>query len=353
MAEPGDHPFCTEGGSRTHKPVRTADFESAAFAIPPLRPVPVLCKGFQFGASVSRAKSDQRRAVRRVLTVSRRIFELRRARLSGSVFCVSSEDIASSLVHEGDRSQRVHASTWRDPGRGSPRWPAAAHEGVEIAWCVAGTATYEVGTKTLEVGAGALIIIPNGVEHRTRLASHANATSIKVDAVLVAEALDDLAMRSLNAMIVPQTDVVSRIGSLIVGTEARRSLKVNVDALARSLVRRLLEPMAARPVRRDPRIRRALQCIEERLADPLEITDLARAAGMSRFHFSRSFRAETGTSPYQWLLTKRVERAAELFKTRRLTVTDAAFEVGFSDLSRFARAFRDQFGCPPSSFAAA
>jgi AraC family transcriptional regulator len=73
---------------------------------------------------------------------------------------------------------------------------------------------------------------------------------------------------------------------------------------------------------------------------------------MSRYHFSRSFRAELGISPYQWLLQKRVEHAAALLRRRRVSVTEAAFEVGFSDLSRFARAFRDQFGCPPSAFAA-
>lgn len=263
-------------------------------------------------------------------------------------------EIAGSLVGERQRSSRVHASTWKDPGSGSPRWPVAAHEGVEIAWCVTGCAIYEVGSQTLELTPGHIVVLPEGVEHRTRLAPHTHAMSLKADPALVTEALDGLDIDRVETTIIPHSDILAKVGSLLVNPHTRERSPVSVDGLAGNFIRRMFEPRAARPaMRRDPRIRRAMRCIEERLAEPLEIEDLARAAGMSRYHFSRSFRAETGTSPYQWLIAKRVERAAELFHRRRLTVTEAAFEVGFSDLSRFARAFRDQFGCPPSSFAAA
>jgi AraC-like DNA-binding protein len=262
-------------------------------------------------------------------------------------------EIASFRVDELSRSPHVHASTWRDAGSGSPRFPAAAHAGVEIAWCTSGCVVYEVGSRTLELAAGGVVVIPEGVEHRTRLLPRTAATSIKLDTGLVVDAMRRVGGESIEPGVVPHTDVLAHLGSMLAEPTTRRRREAPVDDIARAFVRRLLEPGGeTRTARRDPRIRRVIRWVDERISEPLEIADLARAAGMSRYHFSRSFRAELGISPYQWLLQKRVEHAAELLRRRRVSVTEAAFEVGFSDLSRFARAFRDQFGCPPSAFAA-
>lgn len=262
-------------------------------------------------------------------------------------------EIASFRVDELSRSSHVHASTWRDAGRGSPHFPAAAHAGVEIAWCASGCVVYEVGSRAFELAAGAVVVIPEGVEHRTRLLPGTSATSIKLDTQLVLDAAGEIGAKRVEPGFMPRTGVLARLGSMLAEPAARGRREAPVDDVARAFVRRLLEPSdATRAIRRDPRIERVIRWVEERISEPLEIADLARAAGMSRYHFSRSFRAELGVSPYQWLLQKRVEHAAELLRRRRVSVTEAAFEVGFSDLSRFARAFRDQFGCPPSAFAA-
>jgi AraC-like DNA-binding protein len=262
-------------------------------------------------------------------------------------------EIASFRIDELSRSANVHASTWRDAGSGSPQFRAAAHAGVEIAWCASGCVVYQVGSRTFELIAGRVVVIPEGVEHRTRLLPKTAATSIKLDTELVADALRPIDARGLEPGLVPHTDVLARLGSMMAAPGARGRREASVDDVARAFARRLLEPGGGkRTARRDPRIQRVIRWVDERIAEPLEIGDLARAAGMSRYHFSRSFRAELGISPYQWLLQKRVEHAAALLRRRRVSVTEAAFEVGFSDLSRFARAFRDQFGCPPSAFAA-
>ena len=99
----------------------------------------------------------------------------------------------------------------------------------------------------------------------------------------------------------------------------------------------------------DPRIRAAVERIERDYAQPLTVADLARAASMSRYHFSRRFRAATGHSPYRYLIRYRVERGADRIAQGR-SVTEAAFEVGFGDLGRFASAFRARFGTLPSRF---
>jgi AraC family transcriptional regulator len=74
---------------------------------------------------------------------------------------------------------------------------------------------------------------------------------------------------------------------------------------------------------------------------------------MSRFHFSRLFRDEIGQAPYQYLLRVRLARATELLRGGHHSVTEAALESGFTDLSRFASMFKKQTGKRPSDVARA
>lgn len=104
-----------------------------------------------------------------------------------------------------------------------------------------------------------------------------------------------------------------------------------LDGLLLSLVR---EPNAPR-ASADPRMARAIARIHVELAEPLTVDDLARTARMSRYHFSRVFRAETCQSPYQFLQERRLSRAAELLRASGHNVTEAALLSGFTDLSRY------------------
>jgi AraC family transcriptional regulator len=102
---------------------------------------------------------------------------------------------------------------------------------------------------------------------------------------------------------------------------------------------------------RDPRVLAALDRMHSCYAEPLGVDDLARAAAMSRFHFSRLFREQVGDAPYQYLVGLRLDRAAELLRGGRHGATEAAMAVGFGDPSRFARAFKARFGVLPSALA--
>lgn len=260
--------------------------------------------------------------------------------------------VTSFLVERVSGSARVGWSKWRDRGEGSPLLPSGAHAGVEITWALRGGAEYRIGSRTVVARRDAVVVVPEGVEHRTRLLPGSVALSLKVDAELVASVLHDLGRSKLEPGTMPCSALVGSLGAVLAERQDRpgRRSAATVDDLAEAIVRRLLEPEGTPAEGTDPRLRRAVDLIESRLSDPLEIDDLAKAAGMSRFHFGRSFRAALGASPYQWVLQRRVERAAALLRSGRWSVTDAAFEVGFSDLSRFSQAFRRHLGCPPSSF---
>jgi len=77
---------------------------------------------------------------------------------------------------------------------------------------------------------------------------------------------------------------------------------------------------------------RARDLVDARYADPLGVADLARAAGLSRAHFSREFRRAFGESPHAYLLTRRLERAAALLRATDRPVTAICFTVGLRSL---------------------
>lgn len=99
-------------------------------------------------------------------------------------------------------------------------------------------------------------------------------------------------------------------------------------------------------------LRRARDHVDRHYAEPLELDDLARVAGYSRFHFAREFRAVYGETPVRYLTRRRIERAAELLRWVNLTVTEVCHLVGFSSLGSFSSAFSEFLGTSPSQFQA-
>ena len=87
-------------------------------------------------------------------------------------------------------------------------------------------------------------------------------------------------------------------------------------------------------------------------ARPLDVPALARVAHMSPGHFSRSFRAAFGDTPYNYLMTRRIERAMALLRRGEMSVTDVCFAVGCSSLGTFSTRFTELVGESPSAYRA-
>lgn len=111
--------------------------------------------------------------------------------------------------------------------------------------------------------------------------------------------------------------------------------------------RRLLAPHAAAHARA---IRRSMEFMASSAAGPCSLTAVAREIGMSPFHFARLFRELAGTSPHQFLLALRLRRSATLLRGGA-SVTDAAMNSGFGNLSHFSRSFQRRFGVNPRRYA--
>src|SRR6478672_12657513 len=97
---------------------------------------------------------------------------------------------------------------------------------------------------------------------------------------------------------------------------------------------------------------RAKDLADRRYSDPLDVDDLARAAGLSPAHFSREFRRHFGESPHAYLLTRRLERAAALLRNTDRSVTEICFDVGLTSVGSFTTSFRRVYGAAPSEYRA-
>src|ERR1700694_731329 len=97
---------------------------------------------------------------------------------------------------------------------------------------------------------------------------------------------------------------------------------------------------------------RAKDLVDARYMEPLGVHDMARAAGLSRAHFSREFRRTFGESPHSYLLTRRLERAAALLRTTDRSVADVCFAVGLQSVGSFTTSFARAYGAPPAAYRA-
>jgi transcriptional regulator GlxA family with amidase domain len=106
----------------------------------------------------------------------------------------------------------------------------------------------------------------------------------------------------------------------------------------------------------DPELLRRLLRAKDRMdaasQEEWPVRRLARVSGVSEAHFARSFKEAYGVPPHRYLLTRRIERAAALLRETDRTITDIAFQTGWSSLGTFGRTFRDITGRSPGELRA-
>ena len=100
----------------------------------------------------------------------------------------------------------------------------------------------------------------------------------------------------------------------------------------------------------DFRVRKSMRLMSERLGEDLELDDVARDAGLSRPHFYKLFRKQTGITPNLFLNTLRMERAIDSLTGTEKSVTDIGFDLGFSSQASFTRFFTSNVGIAPTDY---
>jgi AraC family transcriptional regulator len=98
------------------------------------------------------------------------------------------------------------------------------------------------------------------------------------------------------------------------------------------------------------KLRKTLEYIHAHLNQDIKLADLAGYVGMSQYYFVRLFKQSMGIAPYQYVIQQRVEKAKQLLKQGRVTITDIALQCGFANQSHFTKHFRQLTGVTPKVY---
>ncbi len=121
----------------------------------------------------------------------------------------------------------------------------------------------------------------------------------------------------------------------------------------RSIEREAARIPAARPSTRQEllrRVSRGRDFMESASTDSITLEEIARAACLSPYHFHRLFRQTFSERPHQYLVRRRLERAAEMLRSSDIPVTQVCMDSGFASLGSFSALFRRRYGMPPTQW---
>jgi AraC-like DNA-binding protein len=151
----------------------------------------------------------------------------------------------------------------------------------------------------------------------------------------------------------PQMMVVGELAQ----AAAEGGSDLSLDEIGMLLTARFVENLGGRTLGAQPisnrerrRATEAALWIDAHSHQELELGDVAARAGLSPFHFLRSFSKVLGVTPHQYLVRSRLRHAARMLAEEAPSITDVAYDVGFSDLSNFVRTFHRAAGVSPRAF---
>lgn len=155
---------------------------------------------------------------------------------------------------------------------------------------------------------------------------------------------------------------IESIGMLLFAELKQENLggKLYIESLSNVLAVHLLRQYAATTPRittykgglPERQLLQVLEYINERLDQDIKLADLAALLNISPFHFSHQFKQSLGTTPYQYLLQQRIERAKQLLKQTDRSIMEIAFLCGFNSHSHLSKQFRQLTGITPKVYRA-
>jgi AraC family transcriptional regulator len=214
-------------------------------------------------------------------------------------------------------------------------------------------------------GKGDISITPAKVPFFARWDGEDHYLQIRITSRFIQSvAREALAMNPDRIELLPEFRIrdpqIEAIGMLLLAELKQENLggKLYIDSLANVLAVHLLRQYAAAkpnlsvyegglPQRQ---LLQVLDYINDHLNQDIKLSDLAAVLDMSQFHFSHLFKHSIGTSPYQYLLQQRVERAKQLLKQTNQSIMEIAFMCGFNSHSHLSKQFRQLTGMTPKAY---
>lgn len=142
--------------------------------------------------------------------------------------------------------------------------------------------------------------------------------------------------------------LVSNASFRIVNRYLNQLFDASFDESWRTSDRPNLKSQLQTPI--DFRVRKSLRILDDTLIEGIELDTVARDAGLSRPHFFKLFRQNTGLTPALYANTMRVERALDRLTRSQTSVTDIGYELGFSSQSHFTHFFSAHVGIAPTQY---
>ena len=210
---------------------------------------------------------------------------------------------------------------------------------------------------------GNICVLPSGLEHRAALEGQSEHLALYVDASLITKAASEAGLSGSVEIAERYTRfdrVISSVGMALLGELDSEGLsgRLYAESLGNVLAVHLLRYYAistSGPVTftgglSAKRLRQVTDFIADNYSRDLKLNELAHIAGMSSFHFAREFKRTTGTTPHQYLIKFRIERAKALLAKNELPLIEVGLRSGFSHQSHFTRLFRRLTGTTPHSY---
>jgi AraC family transcriptional regulator len=299
--------------------------------------------------------------MRAVVTCAAAVFRSKRYGYDGGVVAVNPP---------AARLGRENAILW---GRGRREYRVHSFAGpLSVKSMVRGTGHWRAGTSSFTLDATSYLILNSGQSYSLEIDSPA---PVETFCVFFAHGFVEDAYRAAttaDSCLLDDPFTSKRVGfseRLRAGDDAvcaglRRlraepsegSLWALAEAVARlpgEVSRELARIPAARPSTRQELHRRVLrgkEFLDDSLSCRTELTDAAREACLSPFHFHRAFVAVTGETPHGYLARRRLERATAQLRESTAAVSLIAHAAGFASIPSFSLAFRRRFGLSPQEF---
>jgi AraC family transcriptional regulator len=231
------------------------------------------------------------------------------------------------------------------------------NERVEMDWHSFGRTGHQI------TGAGNLIFLSPGTRDRLLFHGPTNRIVMSIDPSLIKEGSDQLELLESSEFRNLWSFRDEQLRGLIM--EMRREMSTGWelgslygDLLSNAFVVALIKKYGTtrsfagcfKGGLSRPKLRHVLSYIDENFSREIRLHDLAGIAGLSDYHFARSFRQSTGSTPHQYLLEIRISRAKSLLLQPQWTVLQIALALGFSDAGRFATVFRTHTGVSPTEW---
>ncbi|MEO6027258.1 MAG: AraC family transcriptional regulator [Candidatus Binatia bacterium] len=230
------------------------------------------------------------------------------------------------------------------------------HGGFDLAYVRKGSFGYRTRGQAFELVAGAVLVGHPGDEF---LCTHDHRVGDECLSFQLSPALVEMVggrVELWRSGTLPPLAELMVLGELAEAVAAGTS-DLALDEAGMALAARCVEIVAdrrPRPYVASERDRRravdAALWIDERATEPVDLAQVADAAGLSAFHFLRLFANVLGVTPHQYLVRSRLRRAARLLADEDRAITDVAYDVGFGDLSNFVRTFHRAAGVSPRGF---